>query len=119
VLFYFGRGQWRILQTLRLPYPRNLTIFQDSHLWDRTALGIAQTTETPGQTPLVVNGVVVGPFEEEEEEISIHSDGGRGKWRDFRTGAATQHLQSATAQGRAAVEGFSPTSPRAHWIRPE
>ena len=84
-----------------------------------TALGITQTTETPGQTPLVVNGVVVGPFEEEEEEISIHSDGGRGKWRDFRPGAATQHLQSATAQGRAAVEGFSPTSPRAHWIRPE
>jgi len=32
VLFYYGRGQWKILQTLRLPYPRNLAIFQVSHL---------------------------------------------------------------------------------------
>jgi len=75
--------------------------------------------ETPGQNPLVVNRVVVGPFEEEEEEITIHSDGGRGKWRDFSPGDAAHHLQSARAQGRAAVEDFSPTSPRAHWIRPE
>jgi len=31
-------------------------------------------TEPPGQKPLVVNVVVVGPFEEEEEGISIASD---------------------------------------------
>ena len=30
--------------------------------------GPAQTTEPPGQKPLVVNGVVVGPFEDREEE---------------------------------------------------
>ena len=75
--------------------------------------------ETPGQNLLVVNRVVVGPFEEEEKEISIHSDGGRAKWRDFSPGDAAHHLQSARAQGRAAVEGFSPSSSRAHWIRPE
>jgi len=30
--------------------------------------------EPPGQKPLVVNGVVVSPFEEEEEGIGIASD---------------------------------------------
>jgi len=35
--------------------------------------GPAQTTEPPGQKPLVVNGVVVGPFEEEEEGTGIGS----------------------------------------------
>jgi len=33
--------------------------------------GPAQTTETPGHKPLVVNVVVVGPFEEEEEGTGI------------------------------------------------
>jgi len=32
-----------------------------------------------GHKPLVVNAVVVGPFEEEMEEVSITSDGARGK----------------------------------------
>jgi len=36
--------------------------------------GIAQTTESPGRKPLVVNVVVVGPFEEEEEGTGIASD---------------------------------------------
>jgi len=36
--------------------------------------GPAQTTEPPGQQVLVVNGVVVGPFEEEEEGTSVVSD---------------------------------------------
>jgi len=31
-------------------------------------------TEPPGQKPLVVNGVVVGPFEEEEEGTGIARD---------------------------------------------
>jgi len=34
-------------------------------------------------------------------------------------GAAARHWQSARVQRRAAAEGFSPTSPRAHWIGPE
>jgi len=33
--------------------------------------GLAQTTEPPGEKPLVVRGVVVDPFEEEEEGIDI------------------------------------------------
>jgi hypothetical protein len=40
----------------------------------RTNFGTAHTTEPPGQKPLVVNGVVVGPFEEEEEGTGIDSD---------------------------------------------
>ena len=32
------------------------------------------TTEPPGQKPLVVNGVVVGPCEEEEEGTGVASD---------------------------------------------
>ena len=36
--------------------------------------GPAQTLEPPGHKPLVVNVVVVGPFEEEEEGICIASD---------------------------------------------
>jgi len=36
--------------------------------------GPNQTTEAPGQKPLVVNGVVVNPFEEEEEGTGIASD---------------------------------------------
>jgi len=32
---------------------------------------LAQTTEPPGQKPLVVNGVVVGPFEEREKGSDV------------------------------------------------
>jgi len=35
---------------------------------------LAQTTEPPGQKPLVVNGLIVGPFEEKEEGTGIASD---------------------------------------------
>ena len=44
---------------------------------------------------------------------------GAWKWRGFSPGAATRHSHSASVQGRAAAEGFSPTSPRAHWSGPE
>jgi len=36
--------------------------------------GPAHATEPPGQKPLVVNGVVVGLFEEEEEGTGVPSD---------------------------------------------
>ena len=52
----------------------NLTITQDPHIWGRTNFEPAPTTEPPGQKPLVVNVVVVGPFEKEEEGIGIASD---------------------------------------------
>ena len=37
-------------------------------------MGPDQTKEPPGYKPLVVNGVVVGPFEEEEEGTGVASD---------------------------------------------
>jgi len=37
-------------------------------------IGPAHTTDPPGQKPLVVNGVVVVPFEEEEEGTGVSSD---------------------------------------------
>jgi len=37
-------------------------------------LGTCSVTEPPGHKPLVVNRVVVGPFEEEEEETGVVSD---------------------------------------------
>ena len=52
----------------------SLTITWDSHQWGWTNFRLAQTTEPPGQKPLVVNGVVAGPFEEEEEGAGIASD---------------------------------------------
>ena len=53
--------------------PRNLTITKDSDQ-GRTNFGPAQTKERPGHKALVVNEVVVGPFEEEEEGTSVTSD---------------------------------------------
>jgi len=38
------------------------------------SIGLAHTTEPPGQKPLVVNEVVVGPFDEEEEGTGVASD---------------------------------------------
>jgi hypothetical protein len=42
-------------------------------------------TEPPGQKPLVVNGVVVGPFEEEEEGTGVASDIVKVKGEDLAT----------------------------------
>jgi len=36
--------------------------------------GPAQTTEPPGYKTLVFNGVVVGPFKEEDERTGVASD---------------------------------------------
>ena len=74
VLLCFGGGQWRISRKLGPWISRNLTITQDPHWWGWTNFGPAHTTEPPGHKPLVVNVVVVGPFEEEEEGIGITSD---------------------------------------------
>jgi len=52
---------------------RNL-ISQELHQRGRTNFGPAQTTEPPGHKPLVVNVVVVGPFEEEEAVTCVASD---------------------------------------------
>jgi len=40
----------------------------------RTNLGPAHATEPPEYKPVVVNGVVVGPFEEKEDWTGVASD---------------------------------------------
>jgi len=66
VLLWLSCGGWRITQTLGprtqeiLPSLRNLT-----NEAERT-LDLPTRRNLQGQKPLVVNGVVVGPFEEEE-----------------------------------------------------
>jgi len=45
-------------------------------------------TEPPERKPLVVNGVVVGPFEEEEEGTGVASDVAKVKGEDPATPGA-------------------------------
>jgi len=52
----------------------------------------AQMTQPPGHKPLVVNVVVVGPFEEEEEGTSIASDVVKAEGEDPATPG--EHLRS-------------------------
>jgi len=69
-------GRWRISRKLGPWISRNPTIIQDPHQCGRTIVGLgpAQRTEPPGHKPLIVNIVVLGPFEKEEERIGIASD---------------------------------------------
>ena len=67
----WGRG---FLRPLGPQYSRNLTITQDPRKWGRTNFGPAQTTEPPRLKPLIVIGVDVGLFEEEEEGNGIASE---------------------------------------------
>ena len=48
----------------------------------RPNVGPAQMMEPPWRKPLVVNTAVVGPFDEEEEEISITNDTVKMKGED-------------------------------------
>jgi len=52
---------------------QNFIITQNTHQWGWTNIDFAQATEPPawGQTPSVINGVIVGSFEEQEEEIGV------------------------------------------------
>jgi len=72
-------------------------------------LGPAQTTEPPGHKPLVVNVVVVGPFEVEEEGTGVASDvvkvegedpAARGSLKRFDPGTVTipQYRANKTKQ---------------------
>ena len=43
-------------------------------MWGRTNFGPTHTTEPPGHKPLVVNVIVVGPFEQEDEVTGVVRD---------------------------------------------
>ena len=62
-----------LYRSLLIPVP-NTNLSSHVTTVTRTNFGLAQTTEPPGQKPLVVDRVVVGPFEEEEEGIGTASD---------------------------------------------
>jgi len=58
--------------------------------------GPAHTTEPPGHKPLVVNGVVVGPFEEEEEGTGVTSEVVKVKGEDPVTPGPLQRNDPGT-----------------------
>ena len=77
VLFCFGRGRWRISQTLGPQYPRYLTILQDPYLWGRTNFGLAQVAAMACPGPWLSTAFDARSpslFEEEEEAIGIASN---------------------------------------------
>ena len=65
--------------------PQHYWVCFRHHQWGRTNFGPAQTTEPPGHKLLVVNVVVVGPFEEEEEGTGVTSDVVKVKGEDLAT----------------------------------
>ena len=72
-----------------------------------TVNGPAQTMEPPGHKPLLVNILVLGPFEEEEKGISIASDVVKMQGEDPDTPG---YLRGDGARGE--VGGFK------SWMRP-
>ena len=67
--------------------------------------GPTHTTELPGHKPLVVNVVVVGPFEEEEAGIGITSDVVKVKGEDQDTPG---YLKGDRVRRRFRIVGASP-----------
>jgi len=65
-------------------------------------------TEPPGHKPLVVNVVVVGPFEEEEEGISVTSDVVKVKGEDPDTPGYLRGDRVRLGRWRSRMVGASP-----------
>jgi len=108
VLLCFGSGRWRISRKLGPCISRNLIITQDTHLRDRTNFGLAETTESPGHKPLVVNVVAVGPFEEEEKGIGTASDVVKVKGEDPDTPGYLRGDRVRLGRRRSRIVGVSP-----------
>ena len=83
-------------------------ITQYPHLWGRTNFGLAQTTEPPGHKTLVVNVVVVGAFEEEEEGISVASDVVKAKGEDPDAPGYLRGDRVRLGRRRSRIVGASP-----------
>jgi len=98
-------GSWAVefFTTLGPCISRNLTI---THY--RTNFGLAQTTEPPGHKPLVVNVVVVGPFEEEEDGIGVTSNIVKVKGEDPDTPGYQRGGRVRLGRRRSRIVGASP-----------
>ena len=70
--------------------------------------GPTQTTEPPGHKPLVVNVIVVGPFEEEEERTSVASDVVKVKGEDPDTPSYLRGDRVRLGRRRSRIVGASP-----------
>jgi len=74
--------------------------------------GLAQTTEPSGYKPLVVNVVVGGPFEEEEEVFGITSDVVKVKSEDPDTPGYLRGDMVRFGRRRSRIVGASPAHSR-------
>jgi len=68
----------------------------------------AQTTEPPGHKPLVLNVVVVGPFEEEEEGIGVTSDVVKVEGEEPDTPGYQREDRLRLGRRRSRIVGASP-----------
>jgi len=109
-----ANGRRRISWQLGPCISRNPVITQYPHLWGRTNCGLAQTTEPTGHKPLVVNVVVVGPFEEEEEGISVASDVVQAEGEDPNTPGYLRGDRVRLGRRWSRIVGASPLS-RSRW----
>jgi len=69
---------------------------------------LAQTTEPPGHKPLVVNVVVVGLFEEEDEGTSVASDVVKVQGEDPETPGYLRGDRVRLGRWRSRIVGASP-----------
>ena len=81
---------------------------QNQRKKERKNFGPAQTTEPPGHKALVVNVVVVGPFEEEEEGTGIASDVVKVKGEDPVTPGYLRGDRVRLGRRRSRIVGASP-----------
>jgi len=87
---------------------------QYPHLWGRTNFGPAQTTEPPGHKPLVVDVVVVGPSEEEEEGIGVATDVVKVEGEDLETPGYLRGDRASLGRRRSQIVGATPLA-RSRW----
>ena len=74
----------------------------------RPNLSRHQTTKPPGHKPLVINAVVVGPFEEEEEGTGIASDVVKVQGEDLDTPDYLRGDRVRLGRRRSRIMGASP-----------